>query len=338
MPPGLLLAALLSLPPQSTAPACAICDAPKSLGPATGDLHSQGMKNLVLGGAIGIASGWNLAGTTQAPARSPGAIWHGKKPLIIWGAVGAVALTRFITHDGEPPPVTDRSARPSSPSFIDAGVRRGTGGQLSPKARLWAARASYWTLGALMGQSIGIAASGTSRLNPYQDWSIPWEAGVAAGLLTETSQHLFHRTRPFAYFCEPLNRKEANEKNARLSFFSGHTSIAFALAASTSHVASVRQWENARTIRRLNYTLASATGLLRILGDRHYLTDVLVGAVVGWTTGHFLAKWRAQAERSAQTPVDNAAPMASCSFPAGGNRVVTAQFGKGFGFNVVMVR
>ena len=338
MPTWLLFAALLSLPPQSTTPPCAHCEAPKSLGPSTGELHSQGMKYLLFGGALGIASGWNTAGTTLAPGRSPGVIWRGKKPLIIWGAVGAVALSKLIAHDGEPPPVTERGARPSSPSVIDVGVRKGTGGRLSPKARLWAGRASYWTLGAMMGQPIGIAASGTSRSNQYQDWSVPWEAAVAAGLFTETSKHFFHRTRPFAYYCEPLNGKEANEKDARLSFFSGHTSIAFALAASTSHVASVRQWENARTIRRLNYTLASATGLFRILGDRHYLTDVLAGAAVGWTIGHFIAKWRAQAEQHVQAPADNVAPMASFSFSAGRNGVVTAQFGRGFGFNVVMVR
>ena len=33
-------------------------------------------------------------------------------------------------------------------------------------------------------------------------------------------------------------------------------------------------------------TLAASTGTLRVLGDRHYASDVVVGAVVGFAVGY----------------------------------------------------
>ena len=36
-------------------------------------------------------------------------------------------------------------------------------------------------------------------------------------------------------------------------------------------------------------TLAAATGTLRVVGDRHYATDVLVGASIGIAAGHSVA-------------------------------------------------
>lgn len=352
MTTGLLLAALLTLPPQPSpdqatgsqrwfpiSGECDRCAPPKSQGPSSGPLYSSTWKDLLLiGGATGLATGWTIPGPRGGLTRSPGAVWRGKKPLFIWGAVGAAALANKLKHGPEEPaPVTVASKRPAPPGFIDAGVRGWAGGQLSPKARYWSGRASYWTLGHLITQPLGLAASRPNRHDRINDWLIPLEAGVAAGLMTLSVKHIVHRTRPYAYNCEPLNPEEIEDDDARFSFYSGHTSIAFALAASTSHVASVRQWKRSGTLKALNYSLASATGVLRILADRHYLTDVLLGAATGWATGHFLAKWRAKAERPAATPDAEVSPMMSLSLPVR-NGVVTAQFGHGFGFSVSMIR
>lgn len=63
------------------------------------------------------------------------------------------------------------------------------------------------------------------------------------------------------------------------SFFSGHTSTAFAGASASCYL------EKDYCIS--GYTLAAAVGYLRIAADRHWASDVIVGALVG-STGQLL--------------------------------------------------
>ena len=98
------------------------------------------------------------------------------------------------------------------------------------------------------------------------------------------------RHRPwlsYRNFDSPFYR-QGDRENANQSFFSGHTSAAFA-AASFHH----------RMLQRFRgkdfgdaevwgvYLAAAVTGLMRISADKHYFTDVVTGAAVGTLT----AKW-----------------------------------------------
>lgn len=69
------------------------------------------------------------------------------------------------------------------------------------------------------------------------------------------------------------------------SFFSGHTSSAFA-------VASVIAWRYKETawVPVLSYSLATLSGMQRIYDNRHWASDVVMGAAVGTVTGIFLCK------------------------------------------------
>jgi hypothetical protein len=62
-----------------------------------------------------------------------------------------------------------------------------------------------------------------------------------------------------------------------LSFFSGHTALAFSFAVSAGTIASMRSYRNAGWVLGSGLTMAAATGYLRIAADRHYFTDVLTG-------------------------------------------------------------
>ncbi|HET9553121.1 MAG TPA: phosphatase PAP2 family protein [Anaeromyxobacteraceae bacterium] len=74
------------------------------------------------------------------------------------------------------------------------------------------------------------------------------------------------------------------------SFYSGHTSTAFALAAASGTVASLRGSEATPWIWGAGMTLATTVGYLRIAGDAHWGTDVLVGAAMGGGVG-VLVPW-----------------------------------------------
>ena len=85
-----------------------------------------------------------------------------------------------------------------------------------------------------------------------------------------------------------INRTRPNGSNA--SFPSGHTAMAFTGATLLAHEYGHRSiW-----IPVAGYTLASATGVMRVLNNRHYLSDVVVGAAVGILSAE-LAYWATDA-------------------------------------------
>lgn len=102
------------------------------------------------------------------------------------------------------------------------------------------------------------------------------------------SKGIFQRTRPFVYNPDVPMHLKAGNKEARRSFYSGHTTVAF---ASTFFLARVygdffpdSDWKTA--IWGGAIAISSATGLLRILAGKHFLTDVLAGGAIGGVIGY----------------------------------------------------
>ena len=69
------------------------------------------------------------------------------------------------------------------------------------------------------------------------------------------------------------------------AFWSGHTAFAFSVAVSQAMQDTMRGDPAAPWIWAVGLTLASGVGYLRIAGDEHWATDVIVGAVVGSAFG-----------------------------------------------------
>ena len=117
------------------------------------------------------------------------------------------------------------------------------------------------------------------------------EAFLLANGIKELTKTLVYRPRPYMYF-EGYPQKKIDEGDWDDSFFSGHTSLAFTGAAFTSYVFSKYNpdspWRFA--VAAGTYTLAAATGIMRVAGGNHFVTDVLVGAAVGTACG-ILVPW-----------------------------------------------
>ncbi len=75
----------------------------------------------------------------------------------------------------------------------------------------------------------------------------------------------------------------ASEEN--VSFFSGHTALAFSVAASTTTVAFLRGYKIAPYLAAGTGGMALTAGILRISADAHWGSDVLVGMCVGTAIG-----------------------------------------------------
>ncbi len=107
------------------------------------------------------------------------------------------------------------------------------------------------------------------------------EAASVSAMLTQIVKFSAGRQRPDAHYA--ANGSTSPKDNT--SFYSGHTSIAFALAVSSGTVATMRGYRLAPLIWGAGLAAAATTGYLRVAADRHYLTDVIAGAALGSAVG-----------------------------------------------------
>lgn len=104
--------------------------------------------------------------------------------------------------------------------------------------------------------------------------------------LTNTIKFAIQRPRPFSYGLDGSDR-DPSEGDARLSFYSGHTSTAFAMATAYGVLFQARhprsKWR--APVWVLSYGLAATTGVMRVTAGKHFWSDVVVGAVAGSAIG-----------------------------------------------------
>jgi membrane-associated phospholipid phosphatase len=118
-----------------------------------------------------------------------------------------------------------------------------------------------------------------------EDLLVLTEAMTVAGALTTVTRYTTVRIRPYAYYGQGTGVPED-----RLSFWSGHTTTAFSAAAAAGYVAQVRGYDGWPWIYAVGFTAAGAVSYFRVAGDKHWMTDVVVGAAVGTGIG-FLVPW-----------------------------------------------
>ena len=118
-----------------------------------------------------------------------------------------------------------------------------------------------------------------------------FETVLLANGIQRSVKNIVQRTRPFVYnpaapLAEKLNR------NARQSFFSGHTTNAFATAVFTGEV--FGHYFPGSGLKPVVWAgslgLATATAVLRYEAGKHYLTDLLAGAAFGALVGWGIPK------------------------------------------------
>jgi membrane-associated phospholipid phosphatase len=71
--------------------------------------------------------------------------------------------------------------------------------------------------------------------------------------------------------------------NAGSSFPSGHATYAFTLASVIAH-----EYHDSKIIPITAYALATTVGASRFAARKHYASDIVAGAAVGWFIGHYV--------------------------------------------------
>jgi membrane-associated phospholipid phosphatase len=123
------------------------------------------------------------------------------------------------------------------------------------------------------------------------------ESFAISGGIALTFQKL-GRVRPAEKGCrtDPNYSGKCDDPTAlNQSFMSGHTAIAFTGAGLTcAHHRNLPLYGGGapdRAICLLSLAAASSTGVLRLLSDNHYASDVLLGAGLGIASGYLLPEW-----------------------------------------------
>lgn len=118
------------------------------------------------------------------------------------------------------------------------------------------------------------------------DMLLTLQAVMLAGSLNQILKFTLARERPFIHFMtEDEKKRQSHPSDNNLSFYSGHTSLSFAIATASGTLASLRGYRLSYAVWGSLLPMAALTGYLRIAGDRHYFVDVLAGAVLGSAVG-----------------------------------------------------
>lgn len=113
------------------------------------------------------------------------------------------------------------------------------------------------------------------------------------------------RQRPFVHYGSP-----APDPDDNLSFFSAHATLGFACATSAGMIAHRRHSPLEPYVWAGGMALAASTSYLRIAADKHYTSDVVIGAAFGVGAGYFIPQWSGGEHELAVVPTGKGMALA----------------------------
>ena len=218
-------------------------------------------------------------------AQSPYALKTGRE--LTWLGVGAVTLGTSAVLRNNTDPLTPTDVLALSPASINALDRTATERFSAGAARL--SDATAVGNAGILGVLTLVASPMRQDIKTIAVMYI--ETVFLANGVEGTTKGLTQRVRPFVYnpaapLADKLNR------DARLSFFSGHAANAFATAVFTGEV--FRHYFPQSKLKPVVWIgslgLATATAVLRYEAGKHYPTDLLAGAAFGSLVGWGIPK------------------------------------------------
>lgn len=112
------------------------------------------------------------------------------------------------------------------------------------------------------------------------------EATLSAQGLNQVVKFAVGRARPYTVGATPEMLAEGRDvPDNTLSFFSGHATFTFALVSSAATVGTLRGYRGAWLLWVVGLPMAAVTSLLRLVADKHWASDILVGSMIGTATG-----------------------------------------------------
>ena len=123
------------------------------------------------------------------------------------------------------------------------------------------------------------------------------QAIIHTGFVVQVLKHIFGRQRPCVedgkdHWSGPsgfFKRYEAGRSSRYDAFPSGHTIVAWGTLTVIAE-----QYKKTIVVPVVCYSLATMAGLSRITEDKHWFSDVFIGAALGYSIGKYLVKARSR--------------------------------------------
>jgi membrane-associated phospholipid phosphatase len=151
------------------------------------------------------------------------------------------------------------------------------------------ARGSDITAATTVALPIAVLLAGNIQSNKVVPVIVAAEAMWMTWNLTESVKHLVKRNRPLVYAANTPDEIRFT-RDARLSFPSGHTSMVFCMA--TAFHLALKQYNIPLAERRWlsgsAWMLAAGTAGMRVIAGKHYPSDILAGAALGFGTAYLM--------------------------------------------------
>lgn len=147
-------------------------------------------------------------------------------------------------------------------------------------------------LAMLSGVGLSAAVGAADRDTPAhlaENATIVLESMAATMTMNQLTKFFAGRQRPCAHFGLALERpcfSDGSDNN--LSSFSGHAAFTSSLAVASGMVATMRGYRLAPLVWVSGAVISLSTGYLRLAADKHYLSDVVTGTVIGSAIGFFV--------------------------------------------------
>jgi membrane-associated phospholipid phosphatase len=219
---------------------------------------------------------------TERPSRAYQLYWELDVPLLAAAIVlGGGSMIRTSESASPAYCVTQSDPDPCDKSDLNP-LDRAFAGRYSPP---WSDASDYAAL-ALAISPIAVLWPDAGFVNMLNDTVVVYQSALIAVALQGLSSTGTGRGRPYVYGDE-APRDLRHSPAGAMSYFSGHTTFAFATSTSLfwtvhrRHPGSAFAW----TTFALGTAVASFTGVGRVLAGKHFPTDVLAGAAVGAGVG-----------------------------------------------------
>ncbi len=119
------------------------------------------------------------------------------------------------------------------------------------------------------------------------------EAIIVSEIITDLIKGVAGRGRPFQDPDQPFDFEAGRgfRSDTYRSFPSGHTTAAFALASSMAHEAAIWWPDHKTLVGFVLYGGASLAGLSRMYNNKHWASDVMMGAAIGSFSGWKIVRY-----------------------------------------------
>ena len=198
--------------------------------------------------------------------------------LSVTGALGLYLLSGVVFNTS----LIATSCRWCDPPDFDRAARHALLWQNTGLADTLSSYDAY-VLAPTVGLSLLILSDGDASASRLIDDVLPVAETVAiVQVATQLGKYAFARQRPYAHYATaPLDPTVDNNS----SFWSGHSVLGFAITSAAGTVCHFRGYWTEPYVWGAGIALSLSTEYLRVAADKHYLSDVVGGGLVGLGVG-----------------------------------------------------